>query len=93
MKPGSKYIGIDWFSAEHSDYSLGDRVDEFTRTNISDGQFAGVGKVHFSNKEHLIELFSGAGMELIRLEHKKQRIEIPNQDHVFASWNLVAIKS
>ena len=92
MKPGSKYIGIDWFSAGHSDYSLGDRVDGFTRANISEGQFAGVGKVHFSNKEHLMELFSGAGLGLARLEHKKQMVEIPNQGHVIASWNLVAIK-
>lgn len=92
MKPGSKYIGIDWYSAEHSDRSLGDRVDEFTRTNISDGQFAGLGNVHFSSKEHLMELFSGAGMDLIRLEHKKQKIEIPDQGHLLASWNFVAIK-
>ena len=93
MKPGSKYIGIDWYSVEHSDYALGDPVDEFTRANISEGQFAGVGKVHFSSKEHLMELFSGAGMDLIRLEHKKQKMEIPDQSHILATWNLVAIKS
>lgn len=92
MKPGAKYIGIDWFSVEHSGFGLGDRIDEFTRTNITEGQFAGVGKVHFSSKEHLVELFSEAGMKLIKLEHKQIVSEIPNTGHLFASWNLVAEK-
>jgi hypothetical protein len=93
MKPGSKYIGIDWFSVEHSDYARGDPVDAFTRANISEGQFSRVGKVHFSSKEHLMDLFSGTGMDLIRLEHKTQQMEIPDQGHIFAAWNLVAVKS
>lgn len=92
MKPGAKYIGIDWFSVEHSDFGLGEAIDEFTRADFQEGQFVGVGKVHFSTKEHLIELFSNAGMELIRLEHKVHRVEIPSQGNVFASWNLVAEK-
>lgn len=92
MKPGAKYFGIDWFSAEHSDYGVGDSIDEFTRANAMTGQFAGVGNVHFSSKEHLVELFTEAGFDLIRLEHKRHTIEIPNQGYVFASWNLVAIK-
>lgn len=92
MKPGAKYIGIDWFSVEHSGFALGDRIDEFTRTNITEGQFAGVGKVHFSSKAHLVELFSEAGMKLIRLEHKQIVSEIPNTGHLLASWNLVAEK-
>jgi len=92
MKPGAKYIGIDWFSVEHSDFGLGDPIDEFTRVNFTEGQFVGVGNVHFSTKEHLIELFSSAGMEVIRLEHKAHKTEIPKQGHTFASWNFVAEK-
>lgn len=92
MKQGAKYIGIDWFSIEHSDFGLGEQVDEFTRANIAKGQFVGLGNVHFSSKEHLIELFSEAGMELTRLEHKQIAYEIPNAGHLFASWNLVAEK-
>lgn len=92
MKPGAKYIGIDWFSVEHSGFGLGDTIDGFTRANITEGQFAGVGNVHFSSKEHLVELFSEAGMELTRLEHKQITYEIPNTGHLFASWNLVAEK-
>jgi len=93
MNPGGKYIGIDWFSVEHSDFSLGDVADAFTRENIVNGQFSGVGKVHFSSKTHLIELFSEAGMRVTRLEHKVTREEVPNTGHVFAAWNLVAEKN
>lgn len=92
MKPGAKYIGIDWFSVEHSGFGLGDAIDEFTRANITEGQFSGVGNVHFSSKEHLIELFSGAGMKLTKLEHTQRVSEIPRTGNLFASWNLVAEK-
>jgi SAM-dependent methyltransferase len=92
LSTGGKYIGIDWFSTEHSDYSLGDAVDEFTRSNMTKGQFVGVGNVHFSNKEHILELFTGAGFRVMRLELKKNVSEIPHTGHQFASWNLVAEK-
>lgn len=89
---GGKFIGIDWYSACHSDYSLGEVVDEFTRCNIPEGQFIGLGNVHFSTKEHILELFSEAGFRVTRLEHKQSISEIPNAGHLFASWNLVAEK-
>lgn len=92
MNPGSKYIGIDWFSVKHSDFALGEPIDEFTRANIQEGQFAGVGNIHFSNKEHLVGLFSDAGFRITRLEHKQNHLEIPASGHLFASWNLVAEK-
>lgn len=92
MNPGGKYIGIDWFSTEHSDYSLGDAVDEFTRSNIAEGQFSGVGGVHFSTQEHINELFVQAGFQIIKLELKKIISERPKSGHQFASWNLVAEK-
>lgn len=89
---GGKYIGIDWYSTNHSDYLLGDVVDEFTRSNISEGQFVGLGNVHFSTKEHIVELFSEAGLRITRLEQKQCFLEIPNTEHLFASFNLVAEK-
>lgn len=92
MKPGAKYIGIDWFSVEHSDSGLGDSIDEFTRANFTEGQFVGVGNVHFSTKEHILELFSEAGFRVIILEHKQSVLEIPKTEHKFATWNLVAEK-
>jgi hypothetical protein len=92
MKPGAKYIGIDWFSAEHSAFGLGDSIDEFTRANITEGQFVGIGNVHFSTRAHILELFSNAGFRVTRLEHKQTSSEIPHTSHLFASWNLVAEK-
>lgn len=92
LNVGGKYIGIDWFSTCHSDYLLGDVVDEFTRFNLPEGQFVGVGNVHFSTKEHILEMFSEAGFRVTRLEHKQSISEIPSAGHLFASWNLVAEK-
>jgi Methyltransferase domain len=89
---GGRYIGIDWFSTSHSDFILGETVDSFTKCNLLEGQFIGVGNVHFSTKEHIQELFSNAGFQVTTLEHKQSVTEIPGIDHVFASWNLVAEK-
>jgi hypothetical protein len=92
LQSGGKYIGIDWFSTDHSDYQLGDAVDEFTRNNILGGQFVGVGNVHFSTKEHILELFTEAGFRILRLEHKQNSTAIPSDHRIFASLNLVAEK-
>ena len=89
---GGKYIGIDWFSTRHSDFTLGAAVDEFTRSNLPEGQFVGVGNVHFSTKDHILELFEQAGFQVTRLEHKEHRSEMPQSGHIFASWNLAAEK-
>jgi SAM-dependent methyltransferase len=92
LKPDGKFIGIDWFSTLHSDYKNG-VIDEdvYTMKNYTAGQFAHVGCVHFSNKQHLIELFVNFNIEI--MEHKTVRREIPKDDFVFASWNLVAKKA
>lgn len=92
LKPGGKFIGIDWFSTAYSDYEKGVQAeDRFTRTGYCDGSFAGVGRVHFSDKPHLQDLFKD--FELLVLEHKQMRREIPGDGWNFASWNLVARKN
>lgn len=90
LKPGSRFIGIDWFSTDHSDYRHGEAAeDSFTRRDIQEGTFAGVGCVHFSDRTHLEELFSGFKFQL--LEHKTIRREIPAADnYIAATWNFVA---
>jgi hypothetical protein len=92
LPAGGIYIGIDWYSTGHSDYLIGEVCDEFTRFNLPHGQFAGVGKVHFSDEEHILGLFSEAGFRVTRLEHKKNISIVPDDGHLFASWNLVAEK-
>jgi SAM-dependent methyltransferase len=58
LNPNGKYFGIDWFSSKHSDKNFGEKQqDGYTYSNFKDGQFVGVGKVHFSDKEHLEKLF------------------------------------
>ena len=88
IAPGGHYIGIDWFSREHWASEEGDKVDAFTRTNITEGQFSGVGKVHFSTASHLLELFGQ--FEIVSLAHKI--VSSKTGDPMFASWNIVARK-
>lgn len=89
LKPNGKYIGIDWFSTMHDHYQEGDfDGDRYTRSSIPIGQFQGVGKVHFSDKAHLEDLFRE--FEIIQLDHKIVKTEIPDTNHTFASWNFVA---
>jgi hypothetical protein len=85
------FIGIDWFSTNHSDYKIGESsVDEYTKTNYKKGQFKNVGKVHFSNKDHLIDLLHK--FKIIKMEEKLIKTEIPSNEHIFSSWNFVAQK-
>ena len=83
------FIGIDWFSTQHSDFSDGSYVDSFTKNCFKKGQFASVGNVHFANKSHLLKLFKK--FEFLVLEHKIITKEIPKKNK-FASWNFVARK-
>ncbi len=91
LNPGGKFIGIDWFSTMHSDYQKG-VIDEDinTRNLIEDGQFLNLGRVHFSDEAHLLELFKE--FEIILLEHKTLDRKIPVDKHIFASWNFVVLK-
>ncbi|CAN5232829.1 hypothetical protein BH11PSE11_BH11PSE11_16520 [soil metagenome] len=92
LKPGGKFIGIDWFSTANPQFQRGDAAgDAFTRGDFPDGQFAGVGRVHFSDKAHLLDLFKDFRMSM--MEHKLVQQEIPDPAHSFATWNLVACKT
>jgi SAM-dependent methyltransferase len=92
MHDGAKYIGIDWFSTAHSEYQQGLPADDrFTRQGYTEGHFASVGRAHFSDREHLQELFAHYVIEL--LEHKVISREIPPDHYTNACWNLVARKA
>lgn len=91
LKPSGVFIGSDWFSTNHDDYAIGDpSEDRYTRTNHDSGQFAGVGRVHFSDEAHLRDLFSS--FKIVYMEEKRLRRVEPRDNHQFASWNIVAIK-
>lgn len=92
LRPGGKFIGIDWFSSAHSSAGLGSAFDSHTRTDVASGHLAGTGKVHFCDREHLLGLLSEAGYQVERLEHKQNDIFIPADGERFACWNFVAVK-
>lgn len=58
LKPGGIFIGADWFSTAHSEFTRGERVDNLTRTGYKDGQFRNVGKCHFTNQQELAIFFT-----------------------------------
>ena len=76
LKPGGIFISSDWFSDLHSEQERGDVVEPGTRCGYPDGQFAGVGEVHFSSTEELIELFGA--FEGIHLQERIVHRPSPN---------------
>lgn len=93
MKPGAKFIGIDWFSTDNPQFLAGrESGDYHTRSEFKSEQFNGVGTVHFADQEHLMDLLSSSGFELERLEHKYSEIVLPEGMDRMAWWNFVAVK-
>jgi len=91
LNPQGKYIGIDWFSTLHTEFLKGFQdEDENTRNGYTDGPFANTGRVHYSDKQHLLDVFHHFKIEI--LEHKIITQEIPEDNRVFAYWDLVARK-
>jgi SAM-dependent methyltransferase len=92
MRPGGHFVGVDWFSTTFTEFERGEpREDRYTRGGYRDGPFAGTGRVHFSDFEHLQRLFRR--FELLLLEEKRVHAQIPASSGEFAAWNLVARKS
>ena len=91
LRPSGLFLGVDWFSTRHSDYLRGQQdADTHTRSDYRSGQFAGVGRVHFSDEIHLRDLFAGWKLEL--LEEIQVRRAQPADGHIFSSWKVVARK-
>jgi len=87
-----QFIGVDWFSTKYHDYAKGKQEkDIWTRTNFKEGNFANVGKVHFSDKAHLLELFQN--FKILNMTHKTLFEEIPDNNWGLATWNFVAEKN
>ena len=88
---GGKFIGSDWYSTDYSDYTKGEQAEDvWTRKNFIDGSFKGTGSVHFSDKDHLLELFEQ--YKVLSMAHKTLCEEVPHRNWRFASWNLVGQK-
>jgi len=92
LRPGGKLIAVDWFSVEHSDARVGEALDAWTRRSADAGPFAGLGAVHFTDKEHLLDLVQGAGFAVEYLEHKQVDMHIAARPGRRATWNFVAVR-
>ena len=91
LKLGGRYIGIDWYSTKSSAYREGTQAEDlWTRTNFTNAIFANMGRVHFSDKKHLLHMF--ADFDILVLEHKTLTREIPENGQEFCTWNFVAEK-
>jgi SAM-dependent methyltransferase len=93
LSPKGVFIGLDWFATSHSEFPGGrDGSDRFTRTGFGEESlnFANVGTVHFSDRDHLEDLFADFKIESLHLNKKEQ--VYPGNDHILATWNIVAAK-
>lgn len=94
LRPGGMFMAIDWFSDQHEGARLGVAIDSHTRQGFPpSSHLAGLGAIHFCDKEHLMEMFEGVGLSITRLEHKTTVIHLPNDGTQLAWWNLVAVKA
>ena len=80
------FAGIDWFSNKHTEFKMGEKVDNYTENNFKSGQFKNIGNVFFSNEEILKELFKD--FEFIYFHHKK----IDIKDETIATYSFVVKK-
>jgi SAM-dependent methyltransferase len=92
LRPGGKFIGVDWFSTDCPDARLGEPVDSHTRAKFASGEFAGLGVVHFSDQGHLLDLLTEAGFRMESLEHKRIDYVIPSSGGPLGRWNFVAAR-
>lgn len=107
LKDGGLFFGHDWFSYHHSesmDVSRGTVIDAKTRTNYPDGQFIGVGNVHFTDEAEICQLLSD--FEILRITENIARTPLINgsgrahyesahfdtTDYFSAVWRFVARK-
>lgn len=96
LRSGGKLLGIDWFSTTHSAALSGTAVDAHTRTDLP-GTLTNIGRVHFSDREHLLSLLTGAGFKIEMLNRKSVLTETDfginaATAHHAAWWAFVAVK-
>lgn len=92
LRPGGKYLGLDWFSTVYSDAQRGFALDSHTRTNMPDGQFFELGAVHFSDQAHLENLLVTAGFVLEQIEHRQIDTFVPTDETTKGWWSFVAVR-
>lgn len=88
LKPGGRFIGVDWFSTAHAGFALGKASDDqYTRVEITQGHLAGTGRVHFSDEGHMRDLFRDFAIMLLR--HKTTTTAVPEGADHLAWYDIV----
>ena len=91
LKPGGNFIGSDWFSKNHSDFSGGAQLDEkYARTDYTEGPFKRTGKVHVSDEPYLRDLISR--FQIVFMEEKLMRRIEPTDHDNSVSYDNIARK-
>ena len=91
LTKGGKFIGVDWFSTAYPEFKRGVQAeDEWTRTGYTTGNLANIGRIHFSDKEHLLNLFSD--FEMMVIEYKSVARVFPDVGEEICAWKFVAKK-
>lgn len=86
LEPGGFYIGVDWYSQEHSDFFGGRERSAHSRDKFTSGQFTDLGLVHFSTETEIRNLFSN--FEFLSFTHKKTEDLLTAK--VLAEYSFVA---
>ena len=93
LKRGGYYFGINWFSTKEIEFEnkidIKEVLDERSFKFCGKGTYAGLGSVHFTDKEELLELFS----QFVPKEISLKSIEtiFPYEDSSY-QWNFVMKK-
>ena len=86
------FVGIDWYSTKHDEYSRGKspKEDPFFRQFELETAFFHPPQMHFSDEKHLREIFKD--FEILHLEEKTTvHVDTFKQlPRTISSWNLVA---
>ena len=88
---GGYFVGIDWYSTNHSEFYNGKaQEDEFSLYFDQKKSMFDPPMMHFSNKEHIFDLFKD--FKIIHLEHDLKEVLISKHsipDYI-GSWNFIA---
>lgn len=88
LAPDGLFFGVHWFSTVADEYAQGCATnDPYVRSGYTDGRLAGTGVVHFSDRAHITDLFTG--WDVLSLTHCTQDEHVPTASS-FGWWNIVA---
>ena len=90
LKKDGIFMGFDWFSKNDSDFNKGEKVDNFTKTNIRTGKLKNVGKIYFTDLKNLKKLFYK--WKILEIYEKVYKYHKPQKNFKRASWAIVAKK-